>query len=557
MCYTQEVTSNPSIEARENTQELTDKPNIFISIIELKMQQTKTIYCTKNECIANFQSIEYEDTSFNEKNWIKTKKLIQWQDSVKIHNEDDYYYYFYKKEPIGIFCYRYSKLEFTTEKPPKNLYLYWVNLDKLYIRKGHGENYKIIDSLSVEDSLFIYSKEYDKHLSDELPEWVKVTTGNWTDSSSIGWVYSEYLSASKIEASNIILERKRKQWERERKEIKKIILTPERKNEINTIFEKAISTKKTRDTDMIIRDCKYFYDLLFEEDTTLPSYYIKGDWLFSYFTDLLDSASNETAVRLGLDWDYYNWYIAEIKAVYPSEVINEIIFKILIQNPSLIKEILTDPLQKAKNYIHFHVVKEYVNFFYNGDIVKAIKDTKESSILYKLWDLYDQKLFGYKTHINIQIPLLNERTVPVVSTTNIIPVKYTCEGEGISPEVKWRNVPENIKSLVILFKDFDTEKFHWILYNIPPELDFIEENFDKSEASSSEIIQGLNDFGKIGYTAPCEFIENRRYHAYFFMLYGLDKELEPIEGLTGEEIFKRIVGHVIAKGKKICFHVKD
>jgi len=56
-----------------------------------------------------------------------------------------------------------------------------------------------------------------------------------------------------------------------------------------------------------------------------------------------------------------------------------------------------------------------------------------------------------------------------------IPTEFTCKGNGISPPLRWSNIPEGTKSLVLLMTDDKLPTLrlrlfkivHWVLYNIP------------------------------------------------------------------------------------------
>ena len=53
-----------------------------------------------------------------------------------------------------------------------------------------------------------------------------------------------------------------------------------------------------------------------------------------------------------------------------------------------------------------------------------------------------------------------------------IPVKYSCDGENISPPLHWSNPPNNTRSFVLVMDDPDAPHGtwdHWIIYNIPKE----------------------------------------------------------------------------------------
>ena len=54
-----------------------------------------------------------------------------------------------------------------------------------------------------------------------------------------------------------------------------------------------------------------------------------------------------------------------------------------------------------------------------------------------------------------------------------IPVKYTGEGEDVSPPLEWSGVPEGTKQFALICDDPDapTEEpwVHWVIYKIPAE----------------------------------------------------------------------------------------
>ena len=51
-----------------------------------------------------------------------------------------------------------------------------------------------------------------------------------------------------------------------------------------------------------------------------------------------------------------------------------------------------------------------------------------------------------------------------------IPVKHTCEGEDISPELTWSEPPEGAAELALVCNDPDAPAgnwIHWVLYGLP------------------------------------------------------------------------------------------
>lgn len=140
-----------------------------------------------------------------------------------------------------------------------------------------------------------------------------------------------------------------------------------------------------------------------------------------------------------------------------------------------------------------------------------------------------------------------------------IPGKYTCEGQDISPPLRWRDVPPETKSLVLIVDDPDAPDpdaprmtwVHWVLYNLPPEADGLQEAIG-GEASSAQLpsgtLDGTNDWGRPGYGGPCPPIGR---HRYFHKLYALDMVLEDMDKPDKGELEVAMEGHVIAKAELV------
>jgi len=131
-----------------------------------------------------------------------------------------------------------------------------------------------------------------------------------------------------------------------------------------------------------------------------------------------------------------------------------------------------------------------------------------------------------------------------------IPRKYTCDGEDVSPQVKWSGQPSNTKSFVLIMDDPDAPVgtfTHWIVYDIPASQTSLQENFPKRSEVRS-IKQGINDFGRVGYGGPCP--PRGHTHKYYIKVYALDVEslgLRP--GATRREVESKMQGHVIGQGQ--------
>lgn len=108
-------------------------------------------------------------------------------------------------------------------------------------------------------------------------------------------------------------------------------------------------------------------------------------------------------------------------------------------------------------------------------------------------------------------------TSPAFKDYGPIPLKYTCEGDDISPALEWTGAPQETKSFALIVQDPDAIQkvwVHWILFNIPPTVTHLDEN-----QKTSSFTTGVNDFGTFTYKGPCP---PQGKHRYQFTLYALD-----------------------------------
>src|SRR5512135_3203424 len=82
-----------------------------------------------------------------------------------------------------------------------------------------------------------------------------------------------------------------------------------------------------------------------------------------------------------------------------------------------------------------------------------------------------------------------------------IPARHTRDGMDTSPPLSWAGVPPGTKSLVLIVDDPDAPDpaapemtfVHWVVYNIPPDVDGIEEGAAPAGLPVNAE-QGLNDW---------------------------------------------------------------
>jgi len=80
-----------------------------------------------------------------------------------------------------------------------------------------------------------------------------------------------------------------------------------------------------------------------------------------------------------------------------------------------------------------------------------------------------------------------------------IPIKYTCNGQNISPELNWSEGPAGTESFVLIMDDPDAVYTHWVVYNLPSDLRGLPEAIPKDEEPAVGGLQGKIGSGGIGY----------------------------------------------------------
>jgi hypothetical protein len=138
---------------------------------------------------------------------------------------------------------------------------------------------------------------------------------------------------------------------------------------------------------------------------------------------------------------------------------------------------------------------------------------------------------------------------PAFADGELIPVKYTCDGENVSPPLEWGGLPAGAQSLALIMDDPDAPSgtfVHWVIYDLPPTLSGLPEDVPSDEKPSVGGTQGNNGAGKLGYTGPCP---PSGTHHYFFRLYALDARLDAAAGLSKDKLLQAMEGHVLAQGE--------
>jgi Raf kinase inhibitor-like YbhB/YbcL family protein len=140
------------------------------------------------------------------------------------------------------------------------------------------------------------------------------------------------------------------------------------------------------------------------------------------------------------------------------------------------------------------------------------------------------------------------KVAPAFGQRAEIPTRYTCEGEGVSPPLRWSQVPKDARAMALLVTDRDAPGgsfFHWTLWN-----------FDRRQTKLAAgrtprgAIEGENSFGKLGYGPPCP-PEGDDPHRYVFSVYALRRPLPLSRGTPAGQVFAAVRATATARGQVV------
>lgn len=126
-----------------------------------------------------------------------------------------------------------------------------------------------------------------------------------------------------------------------------------------------------------------------------------------------------------------------------------------------------------------------------------------------------------------------------------LPAQYTCGGAGVSPPLTWTKPPAGTKSFAVTCLDPDAPGgtfTHWLVWDVRPAANSLAEGAVPTGAR-----QGKNDFGNVGYGAPCP--PAGAPHHYVFTVYALNETPDVAQGGSRDDLFTAIQGHILAKGQ--------
>lgn len=134
---------------------------------------------------------------------------------------------------------------------------------------------------------------------------------------------------------------------------------------------------------------------------------------------------------------------------------------------------------------------------------------------------------------------------PSFAQYEMIPKRFTFDGENLSPALVLHDIPKGVVSFAIIMDDPDAPMGvwdHWVVWNIPGASTVIPEGFEAPR-------EGVTSYGTNGYQGPSP--PPGKPHRYFFRVYALDAFIQLEEGSTKQQLQKAIAPHIISQAELI------
>lgn len=134
-----------------------------------------------------------------------------------------------------------------------------------------------------------------------------------------------------------------------------------------------------------------------------------------------------------------------------------------------------------------------------------------------------------------------------------MPPRYTADGEGVSPPLHWRNVPENATSVLLIVEDADAPTphplVHGIFVDLPTDQTALAEGaFDAADDDgTTEAHAGRNSYLGSGWLPP-DPPPGHGTHRYVFQVFALGPG-EPFSATPGrDEVLAALQVRALASG---------
>ncbi|HWW63868.1 MAG TPA: YbhB/YbcL family Raf kinase inhibitor-like protein [Sphingomonadaceae bacterium] len=151
---------------------------------------------------------------------------------------------------------------------------------------------------------------------------------------------------------------------------------------------------------------------------------------------------------------------------------------------------------------------------------------------------------------------------PAFADAGRLPMRFTADGEGVSPPLVWGDVPAGTRSLALIVEDPDAPALnplvHAIVWDIPPETRRIEEGAILADGPR---VPGGQDVGRNSYLGegwlPPDPPRGHGSHDYVFQIFALSGASDPGETPGRSGMVKAMAGKVLGAGLLVGTYSRD
>lgn len=135
-------------------------------------------------------------------------------------------------------------------------------------------------------------------------------------------------------------------------------------------------------------------------------------------------------------------------------------------------------------------------------------------------------------------------TSPAFPNGGPIPRHNSCQGEDLSPPLRWNGAPAGSAAFALIVDDRVARGFvHWVVVDVPAGTTQLPEGVPASGPGAPS--QGRNDFGRIGWGGPCP-PPGSGDHRYVFTLFALSAPLGLGQGASAASVRSAAAGKTLA-----------
>lgn len=179
---------------------------------------------------------------------------------------------------------------------------------------------------------------------------------------------------------------------------------------------------------------------------------------------------------------------------------------------------------------------------------------KKANLILAVSLIFSITLFGQKTFT------LSSKDVGGAFTKTQEFNGFGCTGDSQSPQLFWKNAPEETKSFAITMYDPDAPTgsgfWHWVAFDIPSNTNELVTNAGNPKLNlfPKGAIQSITDYGIKGFGGPCP-PEGHGFHQYIITVYALKtSKLGPDENTNPAIVGFNLWNNTLAKASIVVYY---